>query len=104
MSSDGIFSSFENEPAAENTVAAKQWLADRHNRLNHYINGAWVGPSSAKYIETIDPERNELLAKVADGTAKDTDRAVAAAVVVQPGWVALDGSERARRLGQSRGR
>ena len=98
MASDETFSSMENEPGAENTVAAQQWLADRHHKLNHYINGAWVGPSSAKYIETIGPERGELLAKVADGTAKDTDRAVAAAVAAQPGWVSLDGGERARYL------
>ncbi len=39
-----------------------------------------------------------MLAKVADGTAKDTDRAVAAAKAAQPAWAALDGHQRARYL------
>jgi len=93
-----IFSSMEYGPAPESTAAAEQWLAERHHKLNHYINGAWVGPSSAQYFETRSPARNEVLAMVADGTAKDTDRAVAAAQAAQPGWAALSGHERARYL------
>ena len=98
MSIKEIFSSMEYGTAPESTEAAEQWLAERHNKLNHYINGDWVGPSSAKYFETISPARNKVLAMVADGTAKDTDRAVAAAKAAQPEWAALGGHARARYL------
>jgi aldehyde dehydrogenase (NAD+) len=98
MSIKEIFSSMEYGSAPESTEAAEQWLAKRHNKLNHFINGSWVGPSSAKYFETASPARNEVLAMVADGTAKDTDRAVAAAKAAQPEWSALGGHGRARYL------
>ncbi len=98
MSIKEIFASMDYGPAPENTEAAEQWLAERNNKLNHYINGSWVGPSSAKYFETRSPARDEVLAMVADGTAKDTDRAVAAAKAAQPEWAALSCHERARFL------
>ncbi|MFT5140603.1 MAG: aldehyde dehydrogenase (NAD+) [Lysobacterales bacterium] len=98
MSIKEIFKSMDYGPAPESTEAAEQWLKERHNKLNHYINGAWVGPSSAKYFETSAPARDIVLAKVADGTAKDTDRAVAAAKAAQPEWAALTGHQRARYL------
>jgi aldehyde dehydrogenase (NAD+) len=88
----------EYGPAPESAEPAEKWLADRHNKLNHFINGKWVGPSSAAYFETRNPAKGEVLAMVADGTAKDTDRAVAAAKAAQPDWAALGGHRRARYL------
>jgi aldehyde dehydrogenase (NAD+) len=98
MSIKEIFASMEYGPAPESTEAAEEWLAKKHNKLNHYINGSWVGPSSANYFDTTSPARNSVLAKVADGTAKDADRAVAAAKAAQKDWAALGGHSRARYL------
>ena len=75
--------------------AARQWLDKRHTRLNHFINGSWVGPSSASYFEARSEADSEVLAMVADGTAKDTDRAVLAAQSAQPAWAALGSRQRA---------
>jgi aldehyde dehydrogenase (NAD+) len=98
MSIKEIFANMEYGPAPESAEPAEKWLADRHNKLNHFINGKWVGPSSAAYFETRNPAKGKVLAMVADGTAKDTDRAVAAAKAAQPGWAALGGHRRARYL------
>ena len=98
MSIKEIFASMEYGPAPESTEMAEQWLEERHRKFNHFINGSWVGPSSGEYFDTSSPARNEVIARVADGTAKDTDRAVAAAKAAQPAWAALDGHLRARYL------
>jgi aldehyde dehydrogenase (NAD+) len=98
MSIKEIFANMEYGPAPESTAPAEKWLAERHNTLNHFINGKWVGPSSGEYFDTRSPARNQVLAQVADGTAKDTDRAVAAAKAAQPAWAALSGHRRARYL------
>ncbi|NND43799.1 MAG: aldehyde dehydrogenase family protein [Xanthomonadales bacterium] len=98
MSIKEIFASMEYGPAPESTEQAEKWLAERHHKLNHFIGGKWVGPSSNDYFETQSPSRGITLAQVADGTAKDTDRAVAAAKAAQPAWAALSGHQRARYL------
>ena len=55
-------------------------------------------PANGEFFDTTNPARNDVLAKVADGTAEDTDRAVAAAAAAQPAWAALSGHQRARYL------
>ena len=46
---------------------------------NHFINGAWVEPSSNAYFETDNPFTGEVWAKIARGNATDADQAVNAA-------------------------
>ncbi|MDB2325103.1 aldehyde dehydrogenase [Alphaproteobacteria bacterium] len=46
---------------------------------NHFINGAWVEPSSGEYFETENPYSGEVWANIARGNAEDADRAVKAA-------------------------
>ena len=98
MSIKEIFASMDYGPAPESTAEAEQWLAERFNKLNHFIGGAWLGPSADNYFETINPATGEVLAMVADGAAKDTDRAVAAARAAQADWAELGGHRRARYL------
>ena len=98
MSIKEIFESMEYGPAPESTDEAEAWLEKRFRKFNHFINGKWVGPSSGDYFETRSPSRDIVIAQVADGTAKDCDRAVAAAKAAQPAWAALSGHERARYL------
>ena len=46
---------------------------------NHFIDGAWVEPSSAAYFDTDNPYTGEVWARVARGNAEDADRAVQSA-------------------------
>jgi aldehyde dehydrogenase (NAD+) len=48
-------------------------------KYNHFINGAWVEPSSNAYFETDNPYTGEVWAKIACGNATDADQAVNAA-------------------------
>jgi len=93
-----IFASMDYGTAPESTDVAEQWYADRDNTLLHYIGGEWQQPANGEFFDTTNPARNDVLAKVADGTAEDTDRAVAAAAAAHPAWAALSGHQRARYL------
>jgi aldehyde dehydrogenase (NAD+) len=49
-----------------------------HN-LQFYIDGAWVEPATANYLDVIDPSNEDAFEKIALGTKADVDKAVAAA-------------------------
>ncbi len=98
MNIKDIFIRMEYGQAPEDREVAELWYGGRHNTLLHYINGEWQEPASGEYFATNNPACNEELAKVADGNAEDTDRAVAAAAAAAPAWAALSGHERARYL------
>jgi aminobutyraldehyde dehydrogenase len=55
----------------------------------HFIDGAFQPGRSGTSIEVIDPSSERAIAAVAEGTAEDTDAAVAAAVAAAPAWAAL---------------
>ncbi|MCW2927360.1 MAG: hypothetical protein JWM86_1328, partial [Thermoleophilia bacterium] len=81
-------------PAPESTSIVK--LRDRYD---HFIGGEWVKPASKKYFETVSPSSLKVLAQVADGNAKDVDRAVAAARrAFEQDWSRRSGAERGRFL------
>ena len=48
-------------------------------KLQFYINGAWVESDSSERIEVINPANEELVGHVTAGTAADIDKAVLAA-------------------------
>lgn len=81
-------------PAPESTSVVQ--LRDRYD---HFIDGEWVKPTSKKYFPTISPSSLEQLAEVAEGSAKDVDRAVAAARrAFERDWSKRSGAERGRFL------
>jgi len=98
MSIKEIFANMDYGTAPESTDAAGKWYADRDNTLLHFIDGQWQQPASGEFFDTTNPAKNTVLAKVADGAAEDTNRAVAAAAAAQPAWAALSGHQRARYL------
>jgi len=49
------------------------------DRLQHYIDGGWVDPVEARPFEVVNPATEEPIARIALGSAKDVDRAAAAA-------------------------
>ena len=56
------------------------------DKRKFYINGAWVEPVEAHDLKVIDPSTEEACAVISNGTAKDVDRAVAAAKAAFEGW------------------
>jgi aldehyde dehydrogenase (NAD+) len=49
------------------------------DKLNFYIDGAWVGPAAPKTLEVINPASEEAYARISLGSKADVDKAVAAA-------------------------
>ncbi|MEO6866792.1 MAG: aldehyde dehydrogenase family protein [Gaiellales bacterium] len=81
-------------PAPESTSVVK--LRDRYD---HFIGGEWVKPSSKKYFASVSPSTLKPLAEVAEGSAKDVDKAVAAARhAFESDWSRRSGAERGRFL------
>jgi aldehyde dehydrogenase (NAD+) len=49
------------------------------DRLQFYIDGRWVDPTNGRLVDVIDPSIEQPIARIALGSAKDVDLAVAAA-------------------------
>jgi len=68
-----------------------------------YIGGEWMPASDGGRFETVDPATEESITEVAEATAEDVDRAVAAAREAFPAWRDTDPDERGRivhRIGE----
>jgi aminobutyraldehyde dehydrogenase len=64
----------------------------------HFIDGAFRPGGSGTSIDVIDPSSERKIAQVAEGTASDTDVAVAAALAAAPRWGGLTPKERSELL------
>jgi aldehyde dehydrogenase (NAD+) len=64
------------------------------HELQFYINGEWVEPASSVTLDVIDPSNEEVITKIAMGSAKDVDRAVAAAKAAFPAYSHTSREER----------
>ncbi|WP_181699484.1 aldehyde dehydrogenase family protein [Chthonobacter albigriseus] len=93
-----ILRTMDYGPSPEANDHVKAWLAAHPDGFGHFIDGAFAPSSSGATFEVRDPARDQLLARVAEGTAEDVDRAVAAARRAFPAWSALPGHARARHL------
>jgi aldehyde dehydrogenase (NAD+) len=65
-----------------------------------YINGEWASPVVPARLPVVNPATEEVVAQVAQGSAEDVDRAVAAARGAFAGWSATPAVERAAILGK----
>src|SRR5437764_14884162 len=63
-----------------------------------YIDGSWVPSTGTGTIDVINPATEEVVGQVADGTAEDVDRAVAAARTAFETWSATSVDERVKFL------
>ena len=98
MTGKEIFETMAYGPVPESAESAGAWL-ERHRRtFRHFIGGAFVKSSEGAYFDTVNPADATVLAQVAQGSAKDVDRAVKAARQAQPEWAALSDHRRARYL------
>jgi len=63
-----------------------------------YINGQWVASDNSATLDVFNPATEAVIAHVAEGSASDVDKAVAAAKAALPSWSALPAAERAAYL------
>jgi malonate-semialdehyde dehydrogenase (acetylating) / methylmalonate-semialdehyde dehydrogenase len=64
--------------------------------IRNYVGGSWVDADSDERLDVTNPATGEVMAQVPMSSAKDVDRAVAAARAAFPGWRATPPVERAR--------
>ncbi len=64
----------------------------------HFIDGAEVDPASGTWLDSFDPYRNAVWARIARGTVDDVDRAVAAAkrAMTSGPWASMSASDRGK--------
>ena len=85
---------WEYAPAPESKDVVR--LRDRYEL---FIGGRFVEPKSGRYLPTIDPSSEEVLAEVAEAGSEDVDLAVTAARDAwTSAWRGLPGAERAKYL------
>ena len=75
-----------------------------HTKLQHFIGGEWVAPTSGEYFESTNPATRKVLYHAARGNAADVSAAVdsAQATFEDPRWRDLSQTRRGhllRRLG-----
>lgn len=66
--------------------------------LNHYIDGAWVQPTSGKSQEVMNPAKNTPLATLGHASKADLDKALAAAQKGFDTWKKVSAFERGKIL------
>src|ERR1700761_8616021 len=93
-----ILSTMEYGPAPEANDHVRAWLKGHEPGFKLYIGGEFVAPAEGVWFDVANPADGSLLGRVAQGGAKDVDRAVAAARKAFKSWAALPGEERARHL------
>ncbi|WP_218639318.1 aldehyde dehydrogenase family protein [Streptomyces sp. IMTB 2501] len=64
----------------------------------HFIDGAFAEASTERVIDVVDPCRENVIARIPEGTSQDVDRAVAAAVRARARWARLVPKERSELL------
>lgn len=64
------------------------------DRTSIYVDGSWTASDGTGVIDVVNPATEQVIARVADGTANDVDRAVAAARRAFPAWSTLSGAQR----------
>ena len=99
----------ELETTQERTPATPAWeyadapeskdIVRLHDRYGLFIGGEFVEPKSGRYMPTIDPSTEEVLAEVPEAGQEDVELAVTAARdAFESRWRDLPGRERAKYL------
>lgn len=79
--------------------ATNQEVAQVVERIQNFIDGAWVDPSSGQWKDNINPAKaDEVINQWPDSTADDMHRAIAAAKAAQPGWANVPAPARGKIL------
>src|SRR5216110_1596870 len=67
-------------------------------KIQNFIDGEFVEPVSARYLDNIEPATSKSYSQVADSDAHDVDLAVAAAEKAFRDWSRKPATERSRFL------
>jgi len=65
--------------------------------LNH-INGTWIEPKAAEFVEVINPATAEVLGKTPFSSVTEVDTATRSAAAAFPGWRRTPAQERVQYL------
>jgi aldehyde dehydrogenase (NAD+) len=81
-------------------AAKKRPAAPAVKQTKLLIDNKWVDPVEGKSFETLNPATGEVIAKVAEASAKDVDKAVKAArrALESGPWATMDAADRGRLL------
>ncbi|ODT14312.1 MAG: aldehyde dehydrogenase [Kaistia sp. SCN 65-12] len=90
-----ILVSMDYGPAPEANDHITAWLDGHKDGFDHFIDGKFVAPAEGKRFDVFNPATENLLARVAQGSAADVDKAVKAARKAFKSWSALSGHDRA---------
>ena len=66
--------------------------------LENYVDGQFVPPASAQYLDNIEPATGRVYSRVPDSDERDVEQAVAAAETAFPAWSHTPAAERSRIL------
>ncbi|MDH3321626.1 MAG: aldehyde dehydrogenase family protein [Flavobacteriaceae bacterium] len=83
--------SYEEAPESKDHIQLKK-------QYDLYIDGKFVPPSKGKYFSTFNPSDEKEIARVADATQEDVDKAVVAANKAFKSWSNLSGKERGKYI------
>jgi len=67
-------------------------------RIQNYINGRLVKPSSGQYLDVYNPSTGKVYTKAPDSTAKDVEKAIKAAKAAFKDWSEMSPNARSRYL------
>ena len=101
MSTSTLSSATSAQPTSTTAALAALRAGEVVDRSAIYIDGKWVPSEGAGRIEVLNPATEKVIAVVAEGTASDVDKAVAAARAAFPAWAARPAAERAAFLQQT---
>ncbi len=93
-----ILDTMDYGPAPEANGHVLDWLAAHADGFGHFIGGSFVKPAASSFFDVSNPANGETLARAAQGSAVDVDRAVKAARKAYGPWSKLPGHERAKHL------
>lgn len=97
MNVANYFDTMAYGPATESDTEARQWIATHSAGFGHFINGAFTVPDDSLF-DTVEPATGKLLGRLSLAGKTQVDAAVSAAQSAQPGWAALGGHARAKKL------
>jgi aldehyde dehydrogenase (NAD+) len=90
------FDTMDYGAAPESDAEARAWLATHQAGFGHFIGGGFV--AAAASFDTREPATGKFLAKIAEGTTEDVDKAVKAARAAFGPWSKQKPAARARHL------
>jgi aminomuconate-semialdehyde/2-hydroxymuconate-6-semialdehyde dehydrogenase len=68
------------------------------DKILNYIGGELVEPSSANYLDNIEPATGKVYSQIPDSDSADIETAVAAAKKAQEGWATMPAENRSALL------